>query len=251
MIFLTYILFIFQKSEKEMKSNFKCRVCNKVLASKQNIVKHLAKLHPDSDKTQYSVVQVAREENESTKKQTKAKSAYSYFSGMKNIFSDRNLCKDISLYSHDSNNTSVPDPTENQDISNSSEASKNVFNNIKTGKEDNQEEMNIQEDEFLPHPSSSSNEVLMSPSPSVISETNSDFLITELDTAFDESPPPTPDNVSVSGEPHSLEDMNPPPPSLGGGTPRFKPPFKTRGGCGCEKCRRDNCGNCYNCLNRS
>ena len=166
MIFLTYILFIFQKSEKEMKSNFKCRVCNKVLASKQNIVKHLAKLHPDSDKTQYSVVQVAREENESTKKQTKAKSAYSYFSGMKNIFSDRNLCKDISLYSHDSNNTSVPDPTENQDISNSSEASKNVFNNIKTGKEDNQEEMNIQEDEFLPHPSSSSNEVLMSPSPS-------------------------------------------------------------------------------------
>ena len=87
-----------------MKTQWKCAQCKKVISSKQNIEKHIKKLHPDCDKTvkQYSVVHVTSEDIQ-TKKPKKAKepkSAYSSFAGLQNIFAHKDLCKTFSLYPH-------------------------------------------------------------------------------------------------------------------------------------------------------
>ena len=87
--------------QNEMKQKWKCSICNKVLSSKQIVENHIIKLHPDSDKSvkQYIQVQVTSEEKQSKKpKKVKAKSAYASFSGLFNIFANKDLCKDFSLY---------------------------------------------------------------------------------------------------------------------------------------------------------
>lgn len=84
-----------------MKQKWKCSICNKVLSSKQIVENHIIKLHPDSDKSvkQYIQVQVTSEEKQSKKpKKVKAKAAYASFSGLFNIFANKDLCKDFSLY---------------------------------------------------------------------------------------------------------------------------------------------------------
>ena len=218
-----------------MKPKWKCTICDKILATKQNIEKHIEKLHPDSDKTQklYMVVQMASDEDKSDKKQSKGKSAYSFFSGMKNIFSQKDLCKDLTLYPH-ANDKNLAVQT------------------LKKDEYQNTEAVTVQDiskdDENIPKIC----EAVKSPPPPANLETHFEFFISELDTAFEESPPPTPSGEGVSREALPLVELqylNLPPPIPG--VVKFKPPFKTRGGCGCEKCNRKNCGNCYNCLNRS
>ena len=87
-----------------MKTQWKCAQCNKVISSKQNIEKHVKKLHPDRDKTvkQYSVVHVTSEDiqTKKPKKEKEPKSAYSLFAGLQNIFAHKDLCKTFSLYPH-------------------------------------------------------------------------------------------------------------------------------------------------------
>ena len=53
-----------------MKSKWKCLTCDKILATKQNIEKHIEKLHPDRNRAQqqYTVVQVSSDENNPEKK---------------------------------------------------------------------------------------------------------------------------------------------------------------------------------------
>ena len=210
-----------------MKSYWKCKICEKVLASKQNIEKHLVKLHPGSDQTQYTVVQVTHDEDKSAKKQTKPKSAYSFFSGMQNIFSHTDMCKDLTLYPP----------------------------NKGTANENIQDKNNVQDDKAPSELSSSFCKDTNSPLPSMNSKTTSDgsdLFLGLLDTAFEESPPPTPDNSVVSTGPPDVIDQNDKKlPTKPTSSVRFKPPFKPRGGCGCENCNRDNCGKCFNCLNRS
>ena len=87
-----------------METQWKFAQCNKFIQSKQNIEKHIKKLHPDCDKTvkQYSVVHVTSEDIQ-TKKPKKAKepkSAYSSFAGLQNIFAHKDLCKTFSLQPH-------------------------------------------------------------------------------------------------------------------------------------------------------
>ena len=234
--------FIFQRSCTDMKSKWKCLTCNKILATKQNIEKHIEKLHPDCNRTQqqYTVVQVSSDENNPEKKQSKGKSAYAYFSGMKNIFSHKDLCKNLNLYSETSARS-----VEDQTLDDTAASNNPNIEDKKTeaGTVHSEDQNPSKDDGTLPEVCGTMN----SPPSPVNLETHYDLFISELDTAFEESPPPTP----ISEEPPQidLEDMTPP--SSLPGSLKFKPPFKTRGGCGCEKCNRENCGNCYNCLNRS
>ena len=59
---------------------------------------------------------------------------------------------------------------------------------------------------------------MKSPPPPANLETHFEFFISELDTAFEESPPPTPSGEGVSREALPLVDLqylNPPPPIPG------------------------------------
>ena len=225
-----------------MKSKWKCLTCDKILATKQNIEKHIEKLHPDRNRAQqqYTVVQVSSDENNPEKRENKGKSAYSYFSGMKNIFSHKDLCKNLNLYSETSDRS-----VEAQTLDDATDSNNSNIENKKTETRavHSEDQNHSKDDEILPEVCGA----MDSPPSPVNLETHYDIFISELDTAFEESPPPTPS--SVAPPQIDLEDMNPP--SSPQGSLKFKPPFKTRGGCGCEKCNRENCGNCYNCLNRS
>ena len=236
-----------------MKSQWRCRICEKALSTKQNIEKHLEKLHPGYDRTQkqYTVEFMTRDEinTSNPKKQIKtSKSAYSFFSGMKNIFTQKGLCKDLTLYPQTSA-TSLPEQTLNDNSSSSYPGytvETQLDENTVAGIENNPNEKNKKEDEALPEPSTNLCESVQSSSLVVDPETTSGLLPTPLDTAFDESPPPTP-GVEVINQADMSPSLSPPVAD----TMRFRAPFKTRGGCGCDKCSRENCGVCFSCLNRS
>ena len=141
---------------------------------------------------------------------------------MQNIFSHTDLCKNLTLYPQ----------------------------NKETGNENIQDKNNVQDDQTSSELSTSFYKDTKSPLPSRTTSDGSDLFLGLLDTAFEESPPPTPDySVFSTGPPDviDLNDRNLPtePPRL----VTFKPPFKSRGGCGCENCNRDNCGKCFHCLN--
>ena len=62
-----------------MKSKWKCKICQKVLSTKQNVEKHIDKLHPGCDKTKKQCVEVISNDeiiSSNPKKQNKSKSAY-------------------------------------------------------------------------------------------------------------------------------------------------------------------------------
>ena len=235
-----------------MRSKWKCNLCGKVLASKQNIEKHIEKLHPSCEKIEkhYTVEYVECEESNTSKKQSKPKTAYSFFSGMNNIFLHKDMCKDLTLYSH----SSAPDTTSTVDMA-SREPDQDIELGTTEGEKGNTRDLDIPDTtgEFLPGLSNFISESLKSPLPIDNLETGSDISLTHLDTGFDESPPLTP-SAEVLEETSTVIDIetgNPPSRHSGGDNINFKPPLKTRGGCGCEKCNKSNCGKCFNCLNRS
>lgn len=236
-----------------MKSKWKCKICQKVLSTKQNVEKHIDKLHPGCDKTkkQYSVEVISNDEiiSSNPKKQNKSKSAYSFFSGMNNIFTQKGLVRELTLYPP-TGDTSLPDKAMDE---NTSSAYPDLTMDTHETTEKTPNEDSTKEDESLPETSSNPYESVKSPLLSVNLETSSGILPTVLDTAFEDSPPPTP-CAEVTDRASSVinqTEWNPATPAPATDTVRFRPSFKTRGGCGCDKCNRENCGTCYSCLNRS
>ena len=87
------------------KSKWKCSVCNILLASKQNIVKHVKRFHPDSDPSEtISKVQISQQQEQNpivipkTKKAAKKKKkAYQHFSQLSNIFNNNDMIEQFSI----------------------------------------------------------------------------------------------------------------------------------------------------------
>ena len=83
--------------EEETKTKWKCKECNKTLASKQNAAKHVKKFHVDKDPKETIVkVTVQVSDKESNVAPKKKKSAYSHFSQLSNIFNNSSLVQSFS-----------------------------------------------------------------------------------------------------------------------------------------------------------
>ena len=83
------------------KSKWKCKVCTQELSSKQKVENHIKSLHPDDCifgvKGLYSRVTASVNNNKLESKSSKP-AAYSSFSGLYSIFSDKDICRRFELY---------------------------------------------------------------------------------------------------------------------------------------------------------
>ena len=83
--------------EEETKTKWKCKECNKTLASKQKAAKHIIKFHVDKDAKETMVKVTAQvSDKDSNAAPKKKKSAYSHFSQLSNIFNNSSLVQSFS-----------------------------------------------------------------------------------------------------------------------------------------------------------
>ena len=84
------------------KSKWKCKVCAQMLSSKQKVEEHIRSLHPDSNLVNstdmYVRVQVSKKPEKKDSRSSKP-AAYSSFSGLYSLFSDKDICRRFELYS--------------------------------------------------------------------------------------------------------------------------------------------------------
>ena len=93
--------------EEEKKTKWKCRSCEKILASKQNALKHVQKFHEEKSPTETIVkVKVTNVEKQPKPVPKVKKKAYAFCSQLHSIFNDANLVEKFSWSKRKKSNNS-------------------------------------------------------------------------------------------------------------------------------------------------
>ena len=232
-VYLGHIVFSLIESvvciSDNMKNTWICQICKKSLSSKQMVVNHIAKLHPESNLQETNYRKVEHKEKDSCNliggSKEKKKSAYSSYSNLHNIFSCDDLCERLVLYpkskstdvNEDANSLSIVDKQsivvgfdESQPYASES-ADVGLIDSSQKGFDPNFSNINNLVQTYQVNVQSSSE-------------------MQTLDTLESFSSPP-----KVSGELSSSRKV-------------FKAPYKLKSHCDCPECTREPCGECYYCL---
>ena len=251
-----------------MKTKWRCGICEKLLASKQTALKHLALVHKTDD---HSVgvakvqVQETNNENKVTKENqgsTTAKNkAYGFFAPLTNIFNDENMVEGFSW----GDKTKKSDQNDNFVASSSSnvESDLDISETIVDAADS---DLATTENVFSNKKSTTTRPTFVPPilpvfhpPRNILDQTISDFpdisylQSFEIDPTLDRTVEAHSNNSS--SPPEQLTEVSPHSDSVSdSNTLSYNTvPLKTRGHCGredCVGCNREPCGVCFNCLNK-
>ena len=233
-----------------MKTKWRCRICEKLLASKQTALKHLVLVHKSDDHIDSVIkvqVQETNNENKVTKENPKGpptvkNKAYGFFAPLTNIFNDENMVEGFSWgdksKKSDQNDNSVASSSLDvgldlsEAIVDAAESDLTTFENVFSNKKSNTARPTfvppILPEFHLPRnvlDQTISDFPDISPGPAFIQSLEIDPT---LDSTVDGKSYNHPPDKLPEESPHSKSDST---------TPSFTTiPLKTRGHCGREDC---------------
>ena len=242
--------------ENQTCVRWKCRVCGKVVSSKQTAQNHVKVIHPSCDQTVSNILKVNVEVTEKLikkekvtsklKNTPKTKKAVSFSTQLSEAFKDKSLFESFSLNNKKSkhtldNNTSVSSDRDGVGQSLGQETSRGADGSLPP------------HDTLPPHGSLPPPDSL--PPHGVEKAPQPVLLVTHTTKTVTDHQPDSLDNLigAQQIDPTTLTGHSIFTPVLGSNPKGFRAPFKTRGHCGdvtCSGCNRSSCGTCYNCLHK-
>lgn len=248
--------------ENQTRVRWKCRVCGKVVSSKQTAQNHVKVIHPSCDQTVSNILKVNVEVTEKLikkekvtsklKNTPKTKKAVSFSTQLSEAFKDKSLFESFSLNNKKSkqtldNNTSVSSVRDGVGQSLGQETSRGADDSLPP------------HDTLPPHGSLPPHDTLpphgVEKAPQPVLPTLPSRLVTHTTKTVTDHQPDSLDNLigAQQIDPTALTGHSIFTPVLGSNPKGFRAPFKTRGHCGdvtCSGCNRSSCGTCYNCLHK-